>query len=197
MPGSLAHTRSATPRARRGRPLVRNAAVVALRAALALAVAGFAWGSQSAPLAALLNLFAAWSALDGGCAIVWALFGARRGERCAALLLAGSAGLAAGTAAAFDGELSVHAGVWLMACWALSTGVTTIGATLSLPGRGRVALAALGAVSVVWGLLLLLWPVPGPATLARLLAALALPLGVANAVLVWRLLRTGRVAPAD
>lgn len=170
------------------RHLSRNAAVVPLRAVLALTVAGLAWGHQLQPLPVLLVAFAGWVAADGACVLAWALPGARHRQRASALVCSGVVGIAVAALALTGAGSSVYRSVWLLACWALAVGVLTAGAVLDSPRRAKWPLAAAGALMLSWAVLLLLWPVAGPATLARWVSAVAVGLGLVNAALFVRLL---------
>jgi len=85
----------------------------------------------------------------------------------------------------------------LMGAWAIVTGALLLGASyrLNIP-HGRWLMALAGAISVIWGVLLIIWPLIGALVLTWWMAAYALIFGVAMLVLALRLRgRRPAVAP--
>jgi uncharacterized membrane protein HdeD (DUF308 family) len=75
-----------------------------------------------------------------------------------------------------------------MGAWAIVTGALLLGASyrLNIP-HGRWLMALAGAISVIWGVLLIIWPLIGALVLTWWMAAYALIFGVAMLVLAFRL----------
>jgi uncharacterized membrane protein HdeD (DUF308 family) len=84
--------------------------------------------------------------------------------------------------------ITIVAFVFLMGAWAIVTGALLFGASLRLNiPHGRWLIALAGAVSVIWGILLIIWPLIGAVVLTWWIAAYALFFGVALLVLAFRL----------
>jgi uncharacterized membrane protein HdeD (DUF308 family) len=86
-----------------------------------------------------------------------------------------------------------------MGAWAIVTGALMFGASFRLNiAHGRWLMALAGAVSMIWGVLLIIWPLIGAVVLTWWIAAYALFFGVALLVLAFRLRsrRRDAVAPS-
>ena len=95
--------------------------------------------------------------------------------------------------------ITIVAFVLLMGAWAIVTGALLFGASfrLNIP-HGRWLMTLAGAVSLIWGVLLIIWPLIGAVVLTWWIAAYALVFGVAMLVLAFRLRgrRHDAVAPS-
>ncbi len=170
--------------------LAQNWWAVALRGVLAILFGLIALLMPGPTLAALVLLFAAYMIVDGVLAIVSGVRAARHHERWGWLIFEGIADLIA-AAIAFAWPLAtIFAFVVLLAAWAIVSGVLlwTAAFQLSVP-RGRWLMALAGAVSALWGFLLLVWPFTGAIVLTWWMGAYALVFGVAQLVLAFRLRR--------
>jgi uncharacterized membrane protein HdeD (DUF308 family) len=139
-------------------------------------------------LTALVLLFSAYMLVDGIFAIVAAVRAALRHERWGWLVLEGIADLAAGAIAFLWPVITVVAFIYLLAAWAIVSGalMTAAAFRLHIPhGRGWMLFG--GVVSLIWGMLLLIWPLTGALVLTWWLAAYALIFGGALLVLAFRL----------
>ena len=103
--------------------LARNWWAIALRGAFAILFGIAALLLPAVTLAALVLLFAAYMLADGVLAIIAAVGAARRHERWGWLAFEGIADLIAGAIAFFWPLITVLAFVFLMAIWAIVTGV--------------------------------------------------------------------------
>jgi uncharacterized membrane protein HdeD (DUF308 family) len=168
--------------------LARNWWAVALRGVFAILFGILAVLMPGITLAALVLLFSAYMLVDGIFAIVAAVRAARRHERWGWLVLEGIADLAAGAIAFLWPVVTVVAFIYLLAAWAIVSGalMTAAAFRLHIPhGRGWMLFG--GVVSLIWGMLLLIWPLTGALVLTWWLAAYALIFGGALLVLAFRL----------
>jgi uncharacterized membrane protein HdeD (DUF308 family) len=172
--------------------LAQNWWVIALRGAFAIVFGIIALLLPGVTLAALVLLFAAYMLVDGVCAIVVAFKAARRRERWGWLVLEGIADLVAGAIALIWPIATVIAFVLLMGAWAIVSGMLLIAAASGL-SHGRWLLLLAGAASLVWGVLLVVWPLPGAVVLIWWMAAYALIFGGALLVLAFRLHRRRQI----
>src|SRR5260221_8889479 len=176
--------------------LARNWWLVALRGVLAILFGIVAILLPGPTLAALVLLFAAYMVVDGVLAIVAAVRAARRHERWGWLIFEGIVDLAAAAIAFLFPVATIFAFVLLMGAWAIISGAMLWAAAFRLNlAHGRWLMAFGGIVSVIWGFLLILWPVIGALVLTWWIGAYALIFGVALLVLAFRLRRRAHEAP--
>jgi uncharacterized membrane protein HdeD (DUF308 family) len=168
--------------------LAQNWWAVALRGAFAILFGLVALFAPGPTLLSLALFFAAYLLVDGIFGIVAAVRAAARQERWGLLLLEGIANLAMGAVAALFPVSAVLAFVIVTAAWALLTGGLMVAAAFRLDKHhGRWWLALGGAVSVVFGVLLLLSPLIGAVVLTWWLGAYALAFGAMLLGLAFKL----------
>jgi uncharacterized membrane protein HdeD (DUF308 family) len=172
--------------------LARNWWAIALRGVFAIVFGLIAVLLPGVTLAALVLLFAAYMLVDGVFALVAGLRAANRRERWGWLAFEGIADLVAGAIAIVWPLATILAFVYLMAAWALVSGGLLLGATVRLrPTHGKWLMGLGGAVSVIWGILLILQPLIGALVLTWWMGAYALFFGGALLALAFRLRRQG------
>jgi uncharacterized membrane protein HdeD (DUF308 family) len=177
--------------------LAQNWWAIALRGVFAIIFGIIALLMPGAAMLALVLLFAAYLLVDGTFAIIAAVRAARRQERWGWLIFEGLVDLVTGGIAAVWPLITIVAFALLMGAWAIVTGALLLGASyrLNIP-HGRWLMALAGAISVIWGVLLIIWPLIGALVLTWWMAAYALIFGVAMLVLALRLRgRRPAVAP--
>jgi len=176
--------------------LAQNWWAIALRGVFAIIFGIIALLMPGAAMLALVLLFAAYLLVDGIFAIIAAVRAARRQERWGWLIFEGLVDLVTGGIAAVWPLITIVAFALLMGAWAIVTGALLLGASyrLNIP-HGRWLMALAGAISVIWGVLLIIWPLIGALVLTWWMAAYALIFGVAMLVLAFRL-RSRRPAVA-
>ena len=177
--------------------LAQNWWAIALRGVFAIIFGIIALLMPGATMLALVLLFAAYLLVDGIFAIIAAVRAARRQERWGWLIFEGLVDLVTGGIAAVWPLITIVAFALLMGAWAIVTGALLLGASyrLNIP-HGRWLMALAGAISVIWGVLLIIWPLIGAVVLTWWMAAYALIFGVAMLVLALRLRgRRPAVAP--
>jgi uncharacterized membrane protein HdeD (DUF308 family) len=141
---------------------------------------------------ALAFVFAAYVFVDGIALIVSGV--TARGGRRWLYVLAGIVGVIAGVAAAFWPGVTVLVLVWWAGAWAVLTGVLEIAAAVRGEGSGRWLMAIAGVLSVVAGLLILIWPGIGALALATVIGIYALVAGVSLLWAAWQVRRAPVVA---
>lgn len=131
-------------------------------------------------LLALVVLFGVYALVDGIVALGSAVIGGRRtlGKRWL-LAFEGAAGLIAGIMAFAWPAATTLVLLWLIAAWAMVTGLLEIVAAIRLRSeiRGEWLLALSGSLSVLFGILLVVWPATGALALVMLIGAYAIALG--------------------
>jgi uncharacterized membrane protein HdeD (DUF308 family) len=168
--------------------LARNWWAVALRGVFAILFGIIALVMPGVTITALVLLFSAYMLVDGIFAIVAAVRAARRHERWGWLVLEGVADFIAGAIAFLWPVMTVVAFIWLMGAWAIVSGtLLTISAfRLNIPhGRGWMLFG--GIASLIWGFLLIIWPLAGALVLTWWMAGYALFFGGALLVLAFQL----------
>jgi uncharacterized membrane protein HdeD (DUF308 family) len=176
--------------------LARNWWAVAVRGVAAVLFGILALLAPGAVLISLALLFAAYLLVDGVFGVVSAVRAARGRQRWGLLLAEGVLNVLVGLAAFLFPVGAVLAFVLVMGAWALATGVLVIAAAFKLNaehGRGWMILS--GAVSVLFGLALLISPVIGAVVLTWWFAGYAIAFGAFLLVLAFRL-RGRRADPA-
>jgi uncharacterized membrane protein HdeD (DUF308 family) len=158
--------------------------VLALRglAGILLGIAAFAWPGIT--LLVLVILLGAYLLADGVLALIAGGLG-----RSWLLLLEGALGIVAGLLAVFWPAITAVVLLFLVAAWAIVTGVTELVAAIRLRRFiKREWLLVLGGVaSIVFGILLVVWPAAGLLTLVWLTGAYALVFGALLLGLAFRL----------
>jgi uncharacterized membrane protein HdeD (DUF308 family) len=176
--------------------LSRNWWALALRglAAILFGILAFAWPGIT--LFVLIVFFGAYMLVDGIFAIVAAVRAAGDGARWGLMLIEGVLGVAVGLVAFFWPGLTALALLYLIAAWAIVTGIMEIAAAIRLRREmvGEWALILGGALSVLFGVLLVVIPArAGLLSLTWLIGAYAVTFGVLQVVLAFRV----RSAPSS
>ena len=169
--------------------LSRNWWALALRglAAILFGVLAFAWPGIT--LFVLIIFFGAYMLVDGIFAIVAAVRAAGEEARWWLLLLEGILGVVVGLVTFFWPGLTALALLYLIAAWAIVTGIMEIAAAIRLRRElvGEWALILGGALSVLFGVLLVVIPArAGLLSLTWLIGAYAVVFGVLQVVLAFR-----------
>jgi uncharacterized membrane protein HdeD (DUF308 family) len=156
-------------------------------AGILMGVITFAWPGIT--LAALVLLFGAYSLIDGVFSVVGAVKAARAHERWGTLVLSGVMGIAAAVITVVRPALTALALIYLIAAWAVVTGILEIVAAVKL--RRYIdkewLLALAGICSVVFGALVMITPLAGALVIALWIGAYALVSGVILVALGFKL----------
>jgi len=147
-------------------------------AALVFGVLALAWPGIT--LLVLVALFAAYALISGVAAVAGAIRARATDRRWWVVLLLGLVSVAAGVLAVFMPAITALALVLLMGANALVTGVLEIILAVRLRRqiRGEWLLGLAGLLSVVFGVLVLLFPGPGALALVWLIAVWAIAIGI-------------------
>jgi uncharacterized membrane protein HdeD (DUF308 family) len=140
-------------------------------------------------LAVLVLLYGAFALVDGSFAIAAVLVGRTRGMPSWALLVEGLAGIAVGAITFFWPGITQLALLFLIAAWAVVTGVFEIVAAVRLRKeiRGEWLLALSGVLSVAVGVALVVNPGAGLLAISWMIGTYAIIFGVLFIVLGFRL----------
>jgi uncharacterized membrane protein HdeD (DUF308 family) len=171
--------------------LLKNWWAVALQGAAAL-IFGFLtalWPDIS--LTALVLLFGSFAIVYGVLSIITAVRRRRGERRWWALLLDGLVSVAVGTVTLIMPDLTALALVYVIAAWAILTGILEIAAAIMLRRhiRGEWWLALAGVLSVAFGAVLAIWPGVGALALVLWIGAYAIVLGIVLIALGFKLRR--------
>jgi uncharacterized membrane protein HdeD (DUF308 family) len=154
---------------------------LALRGALAILFGLAALLRPGIALEALILLFGAYALVDGVFAIVGIFGGTRGGTPHWLLLIEGVAGILAGLIAFVLPGLTAVLLLYLIAAWAIITGISEIATAIRLRNeiRGEWAVIAGGVLSVLFGVLLaVIGPVAGLFSLIWLIGIYAVAFGI-------------------
>jgi uncharacterized membrane protein HdeD (DUF308 family) len=169
--------------------LVTNWWALALRGLLAIAfgILTFVWPGVTLSFLALL--FGAYVLFDGIFALISAFRGGQGRQRWWMLLIEGVLGIAAGIVSFLFTPATVVALVYLIAAWAVVTGVFEVAAAIGLRRHlpGEWLLLLMGFLSIVLGVLLIGAPVAGAVIIACWIGAYAVIFGTLMLALAFRL----------
>jgi uncharacterized membrane protein HdeD (DUF308 family) len=168
--------------------LARNWWLIGLRGVVAVIFGVIALAVPVATILALLLLFAAYMIVDAVFSFVAAVRAMRRGGRWGLLILQGLASLAAGVIAVIWPGITVVAFVLLIGAWTIVTGCLFLAAAFRTDTtQGRLWFGLTGAVSLLYGILMILSPLIGALVLAWWLGAFAIVFGVLLVIMAFRL----------
>ena len=174
--------------------VARNWWALVLRGVLGVAFGLFALALPGATFAVLVLAFGAYAFVDGVFNIVAALRDARGERGWWTLLLSGVAGVLAGLAALTAPALTALVLLYVIAGWAVLTGVLEIAAAVRLRRHitGEWLMALQGGLSVAFGVLVMLAPTAGALAVVLLIGAYALVSGLVLLALGARLRSAAR-----
>jgi uncharacterized membrane protein HdeD (DUF308 family) len=143
-------------------------------------------------------LYGAYALVDGLFALATALFGGRSAAgRRGWLLLEGILGIAAGVVALAWPGITALVLLYVIATWAIVTGVLEIAAAVWLRRelRGEWLLALSGVISVLFGAYVAIWPQRGAVAVVWAIGLYAIMFGIALVDLAFRLRHHHRGLP--
>jgi uncharacterized membrane protein HdeD (DUF308 family) len=179
--------------------LTRNWWMLVLRGVAALLFGILAFTRPGITLGALVLLFGVYALVDGVLALI-AVFARQAAAPRWMLMLEGIVGLAAAAAAFFMPGLTAITLLYLIACWAMLTGILEIVAAIALRKQltGEFWLILSGIASFVFGLVLVARPGAGAIAVIWLIGGYAIVFGFFLLMLGLRMrgLRSHPVAPA-
>lgn len=174
--------------------LARNWGWVALRGVLALSFGLVTLLTPAISLAALTFYFGAFALVDGGSAIATAVTRRRQEPRWAALLVGGILGVAIGVVTFVLPGMTALLLLYIIAAWALVTGVSHIATAIRLRRtiHSELLLIITGVLWIVLSALLVMLPAPGVFTLLVWIGAFSTVAGILLLGLAFRLWRRRR-----
>lgn len=160
-----------------------------LRGAVAILFGGFAFLAPVWGIAILVALFAAWAIIDGVGSLVTGVRTRGQDRSWWLEILEGLVGIAAGVIAVALPEFAAQALVLIIGAWAVVTGAIEIVLAVRLRRviRGELWMGLAGVASILFGILLVLFPAAGALSLVWLIGAFAIVFGAFEIGLGWRL----------
>lgn len=160
-----------------------------VRGILAIAFGVLAFFAPGLGIAVLVGLFAAWVIIDGIGNIIAGVRGRGRDRSWWLEILEGVVGIAAGLIALIFPAYAAQVLVILIAAWAIVTGVLEIIAAIRLREliSGEVWMGLAGVASILFGIILIVFPAAGALSLVWLISSFAIVFGIFLILLGWRL----------
>lgn len=170
-----------------------------VRGLLAIAFGVLAFFAPGLGIAVLVGLFAAWALIDGVTSLVTGIGGRNRDKSWWLEILEGVVNIIAGIIALVFPVLAADVLVIIIAAWAIVTGIFEIIAAIRLREqiRGEFWLGLAGLASILFGVILLVFPGVGALSLVWLIGSFALVFGVFLVILGWRLRGINEMAKID
>ena len=169
--------------------MTQNWWAVALRGLVAVlfGIAAFVWPGIT--LWALVAIFGAYALVDGIFAVIEAFRRDVVGERWWALLFEGFVGIAIGILTFTWPGLTAMGLLYLIAFWAIVTGVFEVITAIRLRHeiRGEWMMALIGVLSVAFGFLLVAFPLAGALSVILIIGAFAFATGALMIALAFKL----------
>jgi len=178
--------------------LARNWWALALRGVVAILFGLVALYDTGMTLYVLVILFGAYALVDGVFNVVSAVRAAESRHRWVWLLISGLAGILAGLITFLLPSITALVLLYLIAYWAIVTGILELIEGFRLRGQAANEWALLlgGAVSIIFGVLLIVHPLAGALAVLWLIAIYAIVFGLLMLVLSFRLRKRGQGASA-
>jgi len=170
-----------------------------LRGVLAIAFGVLAFFAPGLGIAVLVGLFAAWALIDGAMNLAAGFRNRGRDRGWWLSILEGIVGVGAGVIALLFPVYAAEALVLIIGAWAIVTGVFEIIAAIRLREQitGEVWLGLAGLASILYGVVLFLFPGAGALSLVWLIAGFAIVFGGFLVALGLRLRRINEMAKVD
>ena len=169
--------------------MTQNWWAIALRGLVAVlfGIAAFVWPGIT--LWALVAIFGAYALVDGIFAVIEAFRRDVVGERWWALLFEGFVGIAIGILTFTWPRLTAMGLLYLIAFWAIVTGVFEVITAIRLRHeiRGEWMMALIGVLSVAFGFLLVAFPLTGALSVVLIIGSYAVAIGALMIALGFKL----------
>jgi len=140
-------------------------------------------------LTVLVLLWGAYALVDGVFALIAGFQGRATNDRWWVTVLEGLVGIIAGILTFIWPDITAIALLYVIAAWAIITGILEIVAAIRLRKEieGEFWLGLAGLASIIFGVLLILFPGAGILTLLWLVAIYAIAFGILEIILAFRL----------
>jgi uncharacterized membrane protein HdeD (DUF308 family) len=178
--------------------VARNWWVLVLQGLLAVLFGILALAQPGITLEALVLLFAFWALINGVLALISSIGAAEKHETWWPFLLMGLLGIAAGLLTLRWPGITALTLLFVIAYWSIFTGILQIAAAVRLRHevQGELWLILGGIASVVFGVLLVLFPGSGALAVVWLIGIYAIVFGVALVMVGFRLKGLAEHLPA-
>jgi len=172
----------------------RNWWLFALRGLVAVIFGVVALIRPEQMLQALVLVFGAYALVDGIFTVIAGIASYRYFKRWWAVLLEGVVGIVIGLLTFFWPNITALALLYYIAAWALITGIFEIVAAIQLRRviTGEWALILSGLLSMVFGVLLFVFPAAGAVSMVWMIGVYAILFGITLIILAFRLRSLGR-----
>ena len=169
--------------------MARHWWVLLIRGIAAIIFGILAFLNPADALAALLLLWAAYALVDGVFTIIAGFRGREANNRWWVIVLEGVVSVLAGIGAYLYPGITALVLLYIIAAWAVVTGVLEIMAAIQLRKEieGEIWLGLSGLASIIFGILLFVFPGAGILTVLTLVAAYAIIFGIVMIILAFRL----------
>lgn len=170
-----------------------------LRGVLAVAFGVVAFWAPGLGIAVLVGLFAAWALIDGVTGLYTGIRSRQTDRNWWVEILEGLVGIVAGLVALVFPVLAAEVLVIIIGVWAIVTGAFEIWMAIRLRDqiRGELWLGLAGLASILFGVVLLVFPAAGALSLVWLIGSFAIVFGAFLVILGWRLRRIDELARRD
>jgi uncharacterized membrane protein HdeD (DUF308 family) len=150
-------------------------------------IAALAWPGLT--FSVLVLLFGAYAFVDGIFAVIASALGDTRGRRWWAVLVEGLIGIGVGLVTFTRPHITALALLWLIAGWAIATGVFEIMAAIRLRKeiKGEWLLGLAGVLSLLFGIAIAAQPAAGSLAIAWIIGVYAIAFGITLIVLGFEL----------
>ena len=168
--------------------------VILLRGIVGVIFGLVAFVSPGATLLALVFVWGAYALVDGAFALYMTYLAARQERRWWPYLLEGLAGIGAGALAFVVPGITALALLYLIAAWAIVTGIVEIVAAVDLRKQiqNEWLLGLAGALSIIFGIVVAVMPDAGALAVVWTVGAYALLFGITLVVLAFRVRSLGK-----
>jgi uncharacterized membrane protein HdeD (DUF308 family) len=170
-----------------------------LRGVVAIVFGVLAFVSPAFGIAVLVALFAVWAIIDGVNNLLTGIRTRSRDRSWWLEILEGIVGVVAGVIALALPAFAAEVLVLLIAVWAILTGVIEIWLAIRLRRviEGEAWMALAGVASILFGIVVILFPAAGALSIVWLIGSFAIAFGVFLVLLGWRLRRIDQLARRD
>jgi uncharacterized membrane protein HdeD (DUF308 family) len=170
-----------------------------IRGLVAVAFGVLAFLAPGWGIAVLVALFGAWALVDGVTGLVGGIRSRGRDRSWWLSILEGIVGIVAGVFAFLFPAAAAGALIFIIAAWAIVTGVFEIVAAIRLREqiKGEFWLGLAGVASILYGVVIYLFPAAGALSIVWLIGSFAIAFGVFLLILGWRLRRINELAKID
>jgi uncharacterized membrane protein HdeD (DUF308 family) len=160
-----------------------------LRGVLAILFGIIAFVSPPTTIAVLVLLFGAWALVDGVFDIAAAVQDRSRNRSFWLAVFEGAVSIIVGAIALVFPGLAAASLLLLISAWSIITGVAEVVLAIRLREQltGEFWLAVAGILSILFGVLLFLFPTSGAITIVWIIGAFAIAFGISMIALGWRL----------